>query len=400
MKQRKQKLLFVIESLSIAGAEKSLVTLLSALDYSKYEVDLQLFAYGGGLQTYLPREVNLLPPFDYVRFAAKGFLAQLFSFDIKKLWARISYSAIIRKGQTSNIDKAGIYWKCVSPCLSVSPKQYDAAIAYSQGIPTFYVAEKVKAKRKLAWINTSYELNGKGKEFQKSFYGKMNHIVLVSDSAYSIFRDVYPEFENRMTVIWDMLNARQIEVLSDEKPAKSMNKSVPCLLTVARLVYDSKGYDISLEACKILRQRNVAFRWYAVGEGPFRHQMEQFIKQNGLEDTFILLGTTPNPYPYIRACDIYVQTSRFEGFGLSIAEARILNRPVVTTEFDAVYNQMVHGKNGLVVAQDPIAVADAVERLLSDKALYETIVSYQKQEKKGNMEEVDKFYRLIEFAQE
>ena len=104
---------------------------------------------------------------------------------------------------------------------------------------------------------------------------------------------------------------------------------------------------------------------------------------------------TPNPYPYIKNCTLYVQTSRHEGYGLSIAEARILNKPVVTTEFDAVWNQMVHGNNGLVVRQDPIAVADAIERLLTDKQLYDHIVDYQMQEKKGNTEEIQKFYQLI-----
>ena len=128
----------------------------------------------------------------------------------------------------------------------------------------------------------------------------------------------------------------------------------------------------------------------------YRDEMIQFIEENNLQDTFILLGTTPNPYPTIKDCTLYVQTSRHEGFGLSIAEARILNRPVVTTEFDAVYNQMVQGKNGIVVPQDPIAVADAIERVLKDKELYDSIVAYQKQEKKGNTEEIEKFYQLID----
>ena len=110
----------------------------------------------------------------------------------------------------------------------------------------------------------------------------------------------------------------------------------------------------------------------------------------------MFLGVTPNPYPYFKNCTLYVQTSRHEGYGLSIAEARLLNRPVVTTEFDAVWAQMVQGENGLVVPQDPVAVADAIERLLNDHLLYNHIVAYQQQEKKGNIEEIEKFYQLIE----
>ena len=133
-----------------------------------------------------------------------------------------------------------------------------------------------------------------------------------------------------------------------------------------------------------------------MGRGEYREEMMNYIAENHLENYFVLLGVTPNPYPYIKDCTLYVQTSRHEGYGLSIAEARILNKPVVTTEFDAVWAQMVQGENGLVVSQDPVAVADAIERLLNDKHLYEHIVSYQKQEKKGNIEEIEKFYQLVE----
>ena len=120
-----------------------------------------------------------------------------------------------------------------------------------------------------------------------------------------------------------------------------------------------------------------------MGCGDYRAEMELFIAKHHIEDYFVFLGTTPNPYPYIKNCMLYVQTSRHEGFGLSIAEARILNRPVVTTEFDAVWNQMVQGENGLVVSQDPVAVADAIEKLLYDKNLYNKIISYLNKEKKA-----------------
>lgn len=111
--------------------------------------------------------------------------------------------------------------------------------------------------------------------------------------------------------------------------------------------------------------------------------MEKYIKDNGLEKHFILLGTTPNPYPFFKDAYLYVQTSRHEGFGLTIAEARLLNIPVVTTEFDAVYNQMIQGKNGIVTKQDPQMVAEAIEKLLNDSNLYQSIKYYLEKEKKA-----------------
>lgn len=392
----KKRLLFVIDSLVCAGAEKSLVTFLSVIDYSKYDVDLQLFCYGGEFEQFLPKEVNLLPPLDYTQFATKGILSQLLTFDIKKLLARWSYSIAIRFRALSHADRARLYWKYISPCLKKNNKKYDVAIAYAQGVPTFYVADMTEADKKLCWVNVGYRLTGINKSFQQRFYAAMDNIVIVSDPSYEIFKTIYPQYADKMLVIWDMMDGRLIKRMSLMPAEKSLDLSRPCLLTIARLNKYQKGYDISLQACKILKERGIDFRWYAIGRGQYQKEMEKYIAANHLEDHFILLGTTPNPYPYIGECTIYVQTSRHEGYGLSIAEARILNKPVVTTAFDAVYMQMVQGKNGLVVDIDPVAVADAVERLLKDRGLYDSIVAYQQKEKKGNTEEIEKFYRLIE----
>ena len=391
----KKKLLFIIESLNTAGSEKSLVTLLSVLDYSKYEVDLQLFSYGGELERYVPKEVNILPPLSYTQFTNKGIVQQLLSFDIRKLIARFRYSLAIRHGKLTHPDKARIYWQCVSNCIPKNKKQYDAAIGYAQGVPTLYVVDKVDAKVKLSWVNAKYTPEGETYQFILPYYDSINHIVTVSDSAYDIFKHHFPQFSDKIAIIWDIQNAAVMENLAKEEMKIIFDEEYPCLLTVARLNKPSKGYDISLETCKILKERGITFKWYAIGEGDYRQEMESYIAENNLQDTFILLGTTPNPYPYYAHCTIYVQTSRHEGYGLSIAEARILNKPVVTTEFDAVYNQMVQGKNGIVVKQDAKEVADAIERLLNDKALYNSIVDYQRQEKKGNTEEIEKFYQLL-----
>lgn len=114
-----------------------------------------------------------------------------------------------------------------------------------------------------------------------------------------------------------------------------------------------------------------------------------------MQEHFTLLGATANPYSYMRQCDIYVQTSRHEGFGLTIAEARILNRPVVCTNFEACSMQMIDGKNGLVTSFNPHDIADAIIRLAEDKKLYNDIQSFLVSEKKGNTEEISTFYSLI-----
>ena len=393
-----KKILFVIDSLACAGAEKSLITLLSLIDYSKYEVDLQLFSYGGELENLLPKEVKLLEPFNYMKFTTlslkKAIQEGIFKLKLKYLFSRLKFSFILRKGKYDNKAKARLFWEINKNCIEETKKEYDIAIAYAQGVPTFYVADRVKAKKKIAWINTSYHLERIEKQYQRNKYRKFNKIVLVSNSAKNIFKEVYPEFEEKLEIIYDINNPKIMEEMSNIGEKLPIGNEIK-ILTIGRFA-KGKAYDIALEACKILKDKGIKFKWYILGKGPLKEEIEQKIDELGLKEHFILLGVTPNPYGYIKSADIYVQTSRFEGFGLAIAEARILNVPVVTTEFDAVYNQMVQRKNGIVTQMDAQSVADGIMELIENKELKNSIIEYLKKEKKGNLEEYKKFEKLIE----
>jgi glycosyltransferase involved in cell wall biosynthesis len=393
----KQKLLFVIDSLDCAGAEKSLVTLLSLLDYQKYQVDLLLFGYGGVLETLLPEEVNLLPALPYTQFSEKTLSKQFFQLNNQKLnmlRARMKYSLKLRLKKLTNPQKARVFWESTSSVIDRNPKMYDIAISYAQGVPTFYVAEKVKAKKKFAWVNVSYRLYGKDKSFQKQYYDSYNKIVAVSDTTKEIFLETFPEYQSKMNVIYDINDPRIISEMSALHFNENIDFEGVKLLTIGRLA-SQKGYKIALETCRMLKEAGVHFKWYVLGKGPEEDEIKKYIQENDLTNHFILLGTRVNPYPIIKNSDIYVQTSKFEGFGLAIAEARMLNIPVVTTRFDAVYNQMVHEKNGLVVDMNSKAVFNGIMRLIHDQDLKSKIIAYLKAEKKGNLDELDKFYKLI-----
>ena len=394
----KKNILFVIDSLHCAGAEKSLTTLLSLLDYSKYNVDLQLFGYGGALEEVLPKEVNILPQFTYTKFTdlsiKESIVDSIKRMNFDMLSSRIQYSLKLRKGNTTNAQKARLFWQCVSKSIEKSEKIYDIAISYAQGVPTFYVAEKIKAKEKFAWVNVSYRLEDEDRKFQREFYKEYKKIVAVSQSTKEIFIETFKEFEDKMEVIHDINDFNLINKMASVGESYNDNFKGIKILTIGRLAYQ-KGYDIALDACKELKEKGINFRWYVLGKGPLKDEIEKYIKEQGLEENFILLGVTSNPYPYIKNCDIYVQTSKFEGFGIAIAEARMLNKPVVTTRFDAVYTQMIHEKNGLVVDMNGHSVSEGIVRLIEDTKLSNEIVDYLKKDKKGNTEELIKFYNLI-----
>lgn len=394
----KKNILFVIDSLVCAGAEKSLITLLSLMEFEKYNIDLQLFAYGRPLEQFIPKEVNLLKPFKYTNFTQLGLRKSLITSirnrNFKMLSARIKYSLALRKENSGNIKKARLYWENISEVIEKNPKQYDIAISYAQGVPTFYTIDKVDAYKKFAWVNVTYRLQGEERQFQKRYYDRYDKIIAVSDSAKDIFLENFNEYKNKTEVIYDINDYKMINNLSSMDKGYDDDFDGIRILTIGRLAAQ-KGYDIALDACKRLNNKKINFRWYVLGVGPLESEIKNFIEENNLNDRFKLLGVRANPYPFIRNCDIYVQTSKFEGFGLAIAEARILNKLVVTTEFDSVYNQMVQRKNGLVVGMDGESVCNGILELLENKKLSKDILEYLKNEKKGNLEEVKKIYELI-----
>ena len=222
----------------------------------------------------------------------------------------------------------------------------------------------------------------------------MKRIIAVSDSTKEIFVETFPEYSNKMKVIYDINNPDLINQMSNLENITFDQYAGLKILTIGRLA-NQKGYEFALEACKRLKDRGIDFKWYVLGKGPLQNEIEKKIQEYNLQDHFILLGVKSNPYPYIKNADLYVQTSRFEGFGLAIAEARMLNIPVVTTRFDAVYNQMIDEKNGLVVDMNGKAVYEGILKLIENNELREQIIKYLKSEKKGNLEEFEKFHQLI-----
>lgn len=393
----KTRILFMINSMGLGGAEKSLLSLLQLLDYDKYDVDLQMLNFGGMFEGLLPKEVHILPDLDYSKFCKQSLPKQLLSFNIKYLSARVKTMLSLRRNYKTGhkLHDTQAYWRGCKDAYGPHPNHYDIAIAWGQGTPTHYVAAKVTATKKFAWINADYELAGHNRDFDRPYYAAYDKNVCVSNELASLFRQVFPEYEWKLQVVLDIKNPAIIMKMADE-PISLPTVAATTIVTVGRYT-PPKNYLLAIDAAAELRKRGITdFVWYAVGEGGQREQMEAKIADLHLENQFILLGAKSNPYPYIKAADIYVQTSSFEGYCLTLAEARTLNRPCVTTNFDVVYEQMVQGENGLVVDMTPVAVADGIQRLTEDKALYEHIRQYQMSEKKGNIEEIEKFYQLIE----
>lgn len=344
----------------------------------------------------LPKEVHVLPELDYIDFSKKSRIDQLLSFNFKFLSARVKTALSLRKNNKKDheLHDAQAYWRGCKNAFEKHPNTYDVAIAWGQGTPTHYVAAKVQALRKYAWVNANYELAGHNKKFDKEYYEVYDKIICVSNELARLFGNVFPEYVDKLNVILDIKNPDLILNMAQE-PVKLPKLAQVIIVTAGRYTPE-KNYLLALETAVELKRRGLDFVWYAIGEGSERPQLEQKIKEYGMEEKFILLGAKSNPYPYMKAADIYVQTSRFEGYCLTLAEARMLNKLCVTTNFDVVYEQMIRGENGLVVEMTPSDVADGIMELLENEKLRNHILNYLHHEKKGNIEEIKKVEMLLE----
>ncbi|MCU5377758.1 glycosyltransferase [Bacillus cereus] len=388
----KKKILFVIDSLQSGGAEKSLVSLLSSFDYTKYEVDLLMFSASGLYLPLLPKQVNVLEVPTIIKRQAEKFNYLIKHKYFKELFLRVGASISLRNPYINKkLHAAQVVWRWVSKGMDSLKGTYDVAIAYSQGMPTYFVANKVYACKKIAWVNTDYRLAAYNKDFDLNYYEKFNEIVAVSDGCKEVLIQEIPKIESKIQVVYDIISPTLIKSMANESKGFSDQFEGLRILTIGRLVYE-KGYELAIEACYKLKQKGYRFKWYVIGEGNLQSELEDRISKYNLHDTFILLGTYKNPYPFIKHSDIYVQPSRYEGFGLALAEARIFQKPIVVTDFVTVHNQIKHRENGLIVKMDSEAVYEGVKEIIENDLLKKRLFENLKKEKVGTEEEIEKIY--------
>lgn len=370
----KKNIIFVIESLGLGGAEKSLVTLLNNLDYTKYKVDLLLITEGGIFEDEVPEEVTII---SYDLFQNANAL--------RKTLLRVIYF-LARKfgGKKHDAEK---HWRGFHTLLPKIAENYDVAIAYSQGFSTYFTATKITAAKKYAWVNIDYKRAGYSLKFDLDFYKKFDTIVTVSE-------EVKQGLERELKAFNETLSFKVIKDITDSEILLKKSTEYRCnfksdrinIVTVGRLVHQ-KGMSLAIEACKKIIDAGYEIHWYILGEGSERESLEKKIQKYNLSEYIFLKGALNNPYPYISACDIYVQTSLFEGLCLTLIEAACLNKPIVTTNFPTSYSIIENEETGIICEMNSEAIAKSVIRLINNQYLKEKFET--KLGKKANKDKLE-----------
>lgn len=395
----KKNLLFVIPSLSAGGGEKSLVNLLSQINYDLYDVDLFMLNQEGIFMEFLPKQVNVLSlPETYKLFSLPLFNSTwklLQSRKLSLIYHRIIFT--IKNKFISDVSKREQNtWKQLSRSIDKFEKKYDAAIGFLEKTSTYLCIDKVDARQKIGWVHIDYDKLGMDPEFDFPYFKKLSRIVTVSEECANIFMKRFPSQSEKVDVIYNIVSPTIINKMANQKleDCYFKNSGDITILTIGRL-HDQKGLDIAIKACKGLLEKGHKVKWYVIGEGDEREKLSKLIEENKVGEHFKLLGLKSNPYPYLKQADIYVQSSRFEGKSIAIDEAKILNKPIVVTDFSTAKDQIENDVNGLIIDMDSDGLVRGIEKLIMNPALRNTFIQNLKKEKLGTEDEINKLYKII-----
>jgi glycosyltransferase involved in cell wall biosynthesis len=383
--------------MEVGGVERSLISMLDHFDYQNYDVDLMLYSHKGDFLPLLPKRPRLLEEMkSYKTFrlsVGQTIKSGNIMIGIVRLLAKYR-ATILNKSSEHGYKQMQYMWKYSLPFLPRLQKRFDIAISYLW--PHYFVAHKVNANIKIAWIHTDFSTVETDVMLDVEMWNEFDYIVAVSEQCKYAFIIKYPILEHKVIVVENITSPQFVKAMADEivdNPMSTDNRFK--LLSVARLSH-AKGIDNAVRALKILKDRGYHdLAWYVVGYGGDETMIKNLIKEYKLENDFILLGKQMNPYPYMKEADIYVQPSRYEGKAVTVVEAQILAKPVIITNYPTAKSQVMDGVDGYITDLSVEGIVDGIERLYADQELRKRLSLNCEQTNYGNGYELEKLYKLI-----
>jgi glycosyltransferase involved in cell wall biosynthesis len=394
----KKKVIFMVINMNVGGTERALLNMVMEMPKDKNDITIFMLEEYGGFLDYIPAGVSIeyfkgykdikgllnLPP----KLLAINFLKQ----------GRILKALIIIALHTFTklVKDRTIFYKYAFKQYPTLEQEYDVAVAYAgpTDFISYFVINKIKAKKKIQWIHFDVTKVGFNPKFAAKIYNKFNHILVVSDEGRKKLISRVPILEKKTEVFQNIISPQLI--YSQAKAGRGFTDDFDGLriLTVGRLSIE-KGQDLAILALSKLIQDGFHVRWYCVGEGNSRGEYERMIEEFNVKDHFVLLGSDTNPYSYINQCDIYVQPSRHEGYCITLAEARCLKKPIITTNFTGAKEQIKNGENGFIVGIDAQEIYCAIRLLIYDKGLCEKFSNNLSAENFDSDLQIEKIYNIL-----
>lgn len=389
-----KNILILHSNMQIGGAETSLLGLLQSIDYSKYNIDLMLLHPSGELMPLIPKNIHLIsPPKAYKSLALPIKQSLLKEREYGIVAARLIGKLLGRLYADKTYATKQLSHKLSLWFLPKIKSSYDMAISFID--PHYIVTRKVDAKVTLGWLHTDFSKIQPSKR-DYNMWGQLDYIVHVSSACKKEFLKAYPHLEHKSIVIENILSALFIQKQSVEnKITFNLSKDSITLLSIGRFS-TAKNFDNVPEICRLLRADGLDVTWYLIGYGGDEGLILQKIQEHGMEPYVKLLGKKENPYPYIQACDVYVQPSRYEGKCVAVREAQMLGKPVIITNYPTSGSQLEDGVDGLIVPLDNEGCAAGIAAALRNPPLLARLAETCRKRDYSNAQEIQKLYDLIE----
>lgn len=393
------RILIVANNLSQGGIQTSLLNLLKVISKDlNVEIDLFLFSDKSDLKKEIPQNINVI---------VGHYLLKLTAMSFKEVIATKKIVDIIIRGILiiiARICKPKKYFKLLFR-REKNNKKYDYAISYFNDIPssyfnkgaTYYVLNNTHSSKKVGWIHTDIEKAKFNIQYYKDEYNDFDYIINVSKHCKEVYDKLIPEQKNKTFVVYNFFDIEGIRKKSLEMQntiVKENNKTI--FITVARIDNISKRIDKIIKIADRLVKENIKnFVWYIVGNGPDYYKIKQEINLRKLEDYIILLGSKQNPYPYIKAADMFILTSDFEGFPMVVGESLCLEVPVLTTNYDSAKEQISDGFNGFIVNNDENDIYQKIKKILRNNKIITELKNNIKKNTISNDIAKQQFYNVF-----
>ena len=322
--QEKTKVIFVYTNLGFGGIAKSLVTVLNLIDYSKYDVTL-----------YIRRDdvldlINEVPSQVTTVLINNEVKNRVFENNIKGKIVKGMYNLLKKKHKHFAKElyiwyKYPIQRKKEAIELKNMDAKWDVAISYStDDDDPIFVKDCIYASKKYIFVHQSTKIAKRNVNAMKKYDG------VISDNP-MLVPWIESMINNRSKVIPIEIHIDYKSIIQLASDKSNIVVSNGLVVSTCGRLCSTKGYDYVVQIASEMKRRELNFLWYWIGDGPERSAMEKMIEQNNLENEIIITGFQSNPYSFIDASDIYVQPSRAEMYPLTILEALVLKKTIIST---------------------------------------------------------------------
>ena len=391
----KKKVAILLPWLKMGGTNK--IALHFMKDLAQYcDVTLILSQNTGELLSQLPEDIHLIV--DEMREFKDIFKEDLRKFRLRRLVQDVIYYARIRL-KKDNVDN---YRYLVQRHGYICDTEFDCAISYHGQSPErlLNLLYRTHAQKKVAWIHGEFSNTTDHCRRMNDYYDRLDHMFFVSNHTLESFLNKFRMDGGKCTVYYNPIDKQEILDKAQLPCEPAFDPAYINLLTVGR-ISSEKGQDMIPAVTRRLLDAGHKIRWYIVGDGDTRSKVEALIREQGVEDSVILLGTRTNPYCYMQSCDIYVQPSYTEGYSTTICEAGMLGKAIVGTKpSGGIYDQITHGEDGLIMDATVDGLTEGICALIENESLrrrFEEKIQEKNFEGKGEME---KFLAFLEGKEE